>query len=130
MDIFLGENTNLTILCVMIISVFLYTIYYYSKEENIQKEVDKLIEIEAQNEIPLHIRLNNKQKIFTLVGVGSLFLFIVSISFLQWDIGQPFFFWESAFGDNSPKAHINYIGLISLFNIIVSLTGFFLFKDK
>ena len=64
-----------------------------------------------------------------MVGVGSLFLFVVSIVFLQWSISEPLFFSQLSFGNNSPQPQINYIGLISLFNIVVSPLGYFLFKD-
>ena len=73
--------------------------------------------------------MNDKQKIFVMVGVGSLVLFILSIAGLE--LFHTDYGLESMFqGGTSDNLKTNYIGLIAVFNVVVSITGFFLFKDK
>jgi hypothetical protein len=56
--------------------------------------------------------MNNIQKIFVMVFVGSLVMLIISVSL------------------DLKTSGINWIAIVCLFNIPVSTTGFFLFKDK
>ena len=65
--------------------------------------------------------MNNIQKILIMVGCGSVVMFLVSITFLHWSWENPF----HVFAYN----RINYLGLISLFNVVVCSVGFILFKD-
>ena len=73
--------------------------------------------------------MNDKQKIFVMVAVGSAVVFPISVG------ANPFFYFgsfDSMFGQIDPQGnvHTNWIGIIAVFNIVVSITGFFLFKDK
>ena len=70
--------------------------------------------------------MNNIQKIFVLVGVGGLFVFIVTITLLNWSITEPIVIPPTY----SSIKRINWYGVVSLFNILISVVGFFLFKDK
>ena len=77
--------------------------------------------------------MNDKQKIFVMVGVGSFAIFFITIWGLdQFSIANPFQSWHALGVDaiKSGKRHTNWIGMIAIFNIAVSITGFFLFKDK
>ena len=70
--------------------------------------------------------MNNIQKILMMVGCGSLILLLVSMTFLYWS-------WEYPFVSNprAPNGNIiNYLGIISLFNVVVCSVGFMLYKDK
>lgn len=120
---------TLTLILGLVVIVLLYAYYYYSKDENLQKEVDNILKREAQNEIPLHMRLNNKQKIFVLIGVGSLFLFLISIFGLGFGYIEVWGKWEmkSIFNE---YGKINYIGIIAIVSTVVCITGFFIFKNE
>ena len=76
--------------------------------------------------------MNDKQKIFVMVGVGSSILFILSITLLQFSLIEPFKFWDTGYKNGEGFAHwkTNWLGIASIFNVVVSATGFFLFKDK
>tara|TARA_B100001750_G_C14988419_1_gene341306 strand:- start:81 stop:296 length:216 start_codon:yes stop_codon:yes gene_type:complete len=62
--------------------------------------------------------LNDKQKIFVLVGVGSSVLLF--LSFLD----------EINLFQLVPYSIERWLPIISIFNIAISITGFYLFKDK
>ena len=74
--------------------------------------------------------MNDKQKVLIMVFVGSSVLFLTSI------FGSFYFNFIDGFtgmfhgGFNADDFKTNYIGLIAVFNVAVSITGFFLFKDK
>ena len=73
--------------------------------------------------------MNDKQKIFVMVGVGSFVLLMVSI------LGSYLFSFNDGFigmfsGGTFENVKTNWIGMIAVFNVVVSITGFFLFKDK
>ena len=98
--------------------------------------------------------MNDKQKIFVMVGVGSLVLILVTVYGLGFPLNENFFFsevWEkNKYGgfslgtQNSLRkldgtlnwkpsllyTKTNWLGIIGLFNIFISATGFYLFKDK
>ena len=77
--------------------------------------------------------MNTIQKIFLMVICGSIVLFIVTIIGLGFDgyhyssgaSNIKYYFQKGVAGKD-----INWVGIISLFNIAVSVPGFFLFKDK
>jgi hypothetical protein len=94
--------------------------------------------------------MNDKQKIFVLLGVGSIMLLLISIFGFEWDFSEvwiakrsdgridptlgmgtkydlEYFFRRD---DHGIKNEINWIGITSLFTLSISATGFFLFKDK
>jgi len=78
--------------------------------------------------------MNDKQKIFVMVAVGSLAVLLITLLATdEFTLKQPFI---STLGLNFDAAykygnrHTNWFGMIATFNIVVSLTGFFLFKDK
>ena len=74
--------------------------------------------------------MNNKQKIFVMVAVGSAV--VLPITVLS-NIAFSFNSFSNMFGGwnilNETNA-TNWFGMIAVFNIVVSLIGFFLFKDK
>jgi hypothetical protein len=75
--------------------------------------------------------MNLTQKIFVLLGVGSVILFIIGaeISIARHiDFGDFDKMFKIGQRGESPKT--NWLAIISAFNIVVSFTGFFLFKDK
>jgi hypothetical protein len=70
--------------------------------------------------------LNNIQKVFIMLFVGSFVILYVSIE------GSAYHGWRSfwdMFRLNASNKQ-NTIGLVALFNIVVSALGFFLFKGK
>ncbi len=84
--------------------------------------------------------MNNIQKMFVMVAVGSLILFLITIYALgfnayEWvlnDFGyqdlvfkNPFKKWFQGVGIRT-----NWLGIIAIVNISISIVGFFLFKDK
>jgi hypothetical protein len=68
--------------------------------------------------------MNDKQKIFVMVGLGSVVIFPISVVS---NVHFEFSSFNQMFGSLS---HTNWLGIIAVFNIVVSITGFFLFKDK
>jgi len=80
----------------------------------------------------LNSSMNTLQKIFVMVGVGSLVILPISV------MGNPvlsFGSLSSMFGGlrtfgGELTLITNWIGIICIFNIVVSSVGFFLFKDK
>jgi hypothetical protein len=70
--------------------------------------------------------MNTPQKIFVMVAVGSLVLFVIIIE------GSNVYNWSSFFDMfyMGIKEYQNTLGLIAVFNVIVCAVGFFLFKDK
>ena len=76
--------------------------------------------------------MNNIQKIFVLVGISGLLLFIVSITLLEWSLSEPFI--NTIFNRRNTRApfieNINWLGLVGVLNMIISFVGFFLFKNK
>ena len=86
----------------------------------------------ANNEL-LNPNMNNLQKIFIMVGLGSLVLLIVSITLLEWTLSQPLSIMSkgvSRSGEIFGEMKTNWLGIISIFNVVVSLVGFKLYKDK
>ena len=68
-----------------------------------------------------------------MVGLGSLVLLIVSITLLEWTLSQPLSIMSngvSRSGEIFGEMKTNWLGIISILNISLCLTGFFLFKDK
>ena len=102
----------------------------------------------------LNCNMNNLQKIFVMVGFGSLVLIVVSIYGLGFEPNSNFFFeevweknkWSGLTIEHQKKVRelegnpnwepsflytrTNWLGIIAVFNIVVSSVGFFLFKDK
>ena len=82
----------------------------------------------------LNLIMNDKQKIFVMVGVGSLAVFLITIlATREFSFGHGLFISRSALDTDAilrGVRHTNWFGMIALFNIVVSLTGFFLFADK
>jgi hypothetical protein len=77
--------------------------------------------------------MNDKQKIFVMVGVGSFAVILLTIFGLeQFSLENPFSSWHALDADaiRSGKKHTNWFGMIAVFNIVVSALGFILFKDK
>ena len=78
--------------------------------------------------------LNNIQKICVAVFVGSLCVFLTTIFGLGYgNEGKNFFrTFSTLTGNNgvSVNVHINYLGIISIFNMSASAVCFFLFKNK
>jgi len=78
--------------------------------------------------------MNDKQKIFVMVGAGSFVVLLLTI------FGLDLFSLENPFSSTAGLStqakyqdgirHTNWLGIIAVFNIVVSITGFFLFKDK
>ena len=77
--------------------------------------------------------MNDKQKILVMVGVGSLVVLLLTLlATEEFGLKQPFI---SMYGMGyktimAGVRHTNWFGMIAVFNIVVSITGFFLFKDK
>ena len=64
-----------------------------------------------------------------MVAVGSLVIFPISV------VANMYFDFVSfslMFGsyDLDGNVYTNWLGIIAVFNIVASITGFFLFKDK
>ena len=77
--------------------------------------------------------MNDKQKIFVMVAVGSIVVLFISIFGLnQFNLENPFSSYIGLNLDaiNMGKKHINWFGIIAVFNIVISITGYVLFKDK
>ena len=78
--------------------------------------------------------MNDKQKIFVMVAVGSLVVLLITIFATEvFNLKSPFISYTNLSYDAITKyghKNTNWFGMIALFNIVVSLTGFFLFKDK
>jgi len=76
----------------------------------------------------LNSSMNTLQKIFVMVGVGSLvtsFLGIIVSEAYSLESYTLVVFWNTGGVDK-----VNWVFIISVFNIVVSSVGFFLFKDK
>ena len=72
--------------------------------------------------------INKMQKIFAMVAVGSIILWFITVFGLGFDgerLGYSGF--QHYFKQGS---RTNWLGIIAIFNIAVSISGFFLFKDK
>ena len=77
--------------------------------------------------------MNDKQKLFVMVAVGSIVVLLITIfAFPQFSFKEPFSSYTNLDVDAvlAGKKHTNWFGIIAVFNIVVSITGFFLFKDK
>lgn len=77
--------------------------------------------------------MNDKQKIFVMVGVGSLVVLLITLfATEEFTLKSPFIsMWGMDLDSiNAGKRHTNWFGMIAVFNVVVSITGFFLFKDK
>jgi hypothetical protein len=77
--------------------------------------------------------MNDKQKIFVMVGVGSLVVLLITIfATNEFSLESPFISMLGMDIDAmyAGKRHTNWFGMIAVFNVVVSLTGFYLFKDK
>ena len=73
--------------------------------------------------------MNDKQKIFVMVAVGSAVVFPISVGANMY---FDFVSFSLMFGsyDLDGNVYTNWLGIIAVFNIVASITGFFLFKDK
>ena len=71
--------------------------------------------------------MNDKQKIFLLVGVCSLAIFVATAFYFSEGSFDLTGFW-SIFG--RPNDSTNWLGFIAIGNIFASLVGWFIFKDK
>ena len=77
--------------------------------------------------------MNDKQKVFVMVGVGSLVVLLITLfATNEFSFDSRFI---SKYGLLPSVAvtgirHTNWFGMIAVFNIVVSSVGFFLFKDK
>jgi hypothetical protein len=72
--------------------------------------------------------INNIQKICIMAGAGSLAVFLTTVFFLGFDG-----FWTDIFQMKhvfQNRGRINYLGIIAIFNMVASTSGFLLFKDK
>ena len=77
--------------------------------------------------------MNDKQKIFVMVGVGSLVVLLITLfSTDEFTMDSPFISMWGLDVDSamSGKRHTNWFGMIAVFNIVISITGYVLFKDK
>lgn len=77
--------------------------------------------------------MNDKQKIFVMVCVGSLVVLLLTLFATDdFDLKQPFISINGMGYDTymAGVRHTNWFGMIAAFNIVVSITGFFLFRDK
>tara|TARA_X000000368_G_C22895206_1_gene651539 strand:- start:465 stop:692 length:228 start_codon:yes stop_codon:yes gene_type:complete len=74
--------------------------------------------------------MNDKQKIMVMIGLGSIVLFIVSITLLDWSLSGPLLTEVRGLKNGHQYFYdkTNWLGMISLFNMIVSSIGFILFK--
>ena len=76
--------------------------------------------------------MNKIQKIFVMVAVGSFIVFIVSIA------GRYEFRFDNGFNNmfsyRTTNADViiqtNWLGIIAIANLFMSITGYLLFKDK
>ena len=83
--------------------------------------------------IVLNCNMNDKQKIFIMVGAGSLVVLLITLfATNEFSLENPFISTHRIVWDyvKSGKRHTNWFGMIAVFNIVVSSVGFFLFKDK
>ena len=74
--------------------------------------------------------MNTPQKIFVMVAVGSAVVFPITVLS---NIYFSFASFNLMFGaiTNMEGGHAtNWLGIIAVFNVVVSSVGFFLFKDK
>ena len=77
--------------------------------------------------------INKMQKIFAMVAVGSIILWFITVFGLGFDgdgyglEGKIYSGFQYYFKQGS---RTNWLGIIAIFNIAVSILGFFLFKDK
>ena len=77
--------------------------------------------------------MNNIQKIFVMVFVGSLVVLLITLfATEEFTLKSPFIStWDMDYDTRKTgKRHTNWFGMIAVFNVAVSVTGFFLFKDK
>jgi len=96
--------------------------------------------------------MNNIQKIFVMVALGSVVVFLISTLFLGFDgtaiephpdkrsielhgLVPPLGYSEYVVSSRikylfKQKNRTNWLGIIAIVNISVSILGFFLFKDK
>ena len=78
--------------------------------------------------------MNTPQKIFFMVAVGSLVVLLITIFATEvFNLKSPFISYTNLSIDAITKyghKNTNWFGMIAVFNIVVSLIGFFLFKDK
>ena len=79
------------------------------------------------------MNMNTTQKIFVMIGVGSFVIFYISMeelnyhwnfhdnkTYTQFWMEDPFKYWVK---------DTNRLGIVSLFNMVVSSISFILFKD-
>ena len=86
------------------------------------------------NVIVLNCNMNNLQKIFVMVAVGSIVVLMITIFATEvFNLKSPFISYTNLGYDAITKyghKNTNWFGMIAVFNIVVSSIGFFLFKDK
>jgi len=77
--------------------------------------------------------INKMQKIFAMVAIGSIILWFITVFGLGFDgdisgyEGKIYSGFQYYF---KQRSRTNWLGIIAIFNIAVSISGFFLFKDK
>ena len=74
--------------------------------------------------------MNILQKIFFMVATGSLVIFIIAINISsvgQFTLGEK---WQYMFTLGDKGDRVNWLAIISLFNIIISNLGYYLFPDR
>ena len=75
--------------------------------------------------------MNTLQKIFVMVGVGSFFMLIIGGQISTYSVeGGNSIKYLFIQGYTPETLRTNWLAVISVFNIVVSSVGFFLFKDK
>ena len=74
--------------------------------------------------------INKMQKIFAMVAVGSIILWFITVFGLGFDGDSPNDIYSSFQYYFKQGNRTNWLGIIAIFNIAVSILGFFLFKDK
>ena len=74
--------------------------------------------------------MNDKQKIFVMVAVGSIVIFPITILSNAYFSFASFSLMFGSLTNLEGGYATNWIGMIAVFNVVFSLTGFFLFKDK
>ena len=79
------------------------------------------------------MNMNTTQKIFVMIGVGSYVIFYISMEELNyyWNFHDNKLYAQFWMEDSSKYwvKDTNWLGIVSLFNMVASSIGFLLFKD-
>ena len=76
------------------------------------------------------LQMNILQKIFFMVAVGSVALFVIAANISamrQFILGDK---WQYMFIFRGKSDKVNWLAIISLFNIIISNLGYYIFAGK